>query len=293
LSHHDSFNSAPYNFMGLGDDLTDYAKARTVVFPIPYDLTLSYTGGARNGPSAIINASRQLETYDHDLDFDPSAKGITTLPELEPLVSGPEAMQDLIYKAVMPVINDNKFLLSLGGEHSITAALVKAYKEKYNNLSVVCIDAHSDLRDSYQGSKFSHACAMARVADMTDFVSVGVRSFAGNDLEKLYADNLFTPSRFRSESKLFEKKLSQLNNDIYFTIDLDGLDPSVIPAVGTPEPGGLLWDEVMRIFALVADGRNIVGADIVELSPIAGLVYPDFTAAKLAYRLIGKSIVRD
>jgi agmatinase len=169
----------PNNFLALPDELSSYAGARAVVWPIPYDLTLTYRPGARLGPQAIIAASRQVETYDDDLQTDPSEIGIATLPELEQVAGSPEAMQGVIYNECRKLLDDGKYIMTLGGEHSITIALVKAHKEKYPDLSVLHIDAHSDLRDSYQGSKYSHACVMARVAEMASFVSIGIRSFSG------------------------------------------------------------------------------------------------------------------
>ena len=279
----------PFNFLGLPDRYSDYPTAKVVVLPIPYELTLSYEPGARFGPQAIIAASRQVETFDDELGVELSTLGIATYPEIEQVVASPEAMQDNIYYTCRDILEDNKFVLSLGGEHSITAALVKAHKEKYGKLSVVQIDAHTDLRDSYQGSRFSHACVMARVAEMTDFCSIGARSFSNADNERKYADRIMKPVRWRNRPADLEKCLAQLAENVYITIDLDGFDPSVMPAVGTPEPGGLTWDEVILILKTVTAAKKVVGADIVELSPRPGLTYADFTAAKLALKVIGYS----
>ena len=279
----------PFNFLGLPDRYSDYPTAKVVVLPIPYELTLSYEPGARFGPQAIIAASRQVETFDDELGVELSTLGIATYPEIEQVVTSPEAMQDNIYYTCRDILEDNKFVLSLGGEHSITAALVKSHKEKYGKLSVVQIDAHTDLRDSYQGSGFSHACVMARVAEMTDFCSIGARSFSNADNERKYADRIMKPVRWRNRPADLEKCLAQLAENVYITIDLDGFDPSVMPAVGTPEPGGLTWDEVILILKTVTAAKKVVGADIVELSPRPGLTYADFTAAKLALKVIGYS----
>jgi agmatinase len=283
------YDSVPFNFLALPDELSAYAAAKAVILPIPYDLTSSYEGGARLGPQAIIAASRQLETFDEEFGCDPSAIGIATLPELEQVVSGPQDMQEIIYKACRSILDDGKFVLSLGGEHSITAALVKAHKDKYPNLSVVQIDAHTDLRDLYQESKFSHACVMARVAEMAPFIAVGIRSFCGNENEKKYQANIVKLSQVRNNLEFFKKKVAELTENVYITIDLDALDPSVMPSVGTPEPGGLSWGEIMLIIELIMSNKKVIGADIVELSPRPGLTYADFTAAKLAYKVIAKS----
>jgi agmatinase len=283
----------PYNFLGLPDELSDYKTAKVAVLPVPYDLTLSYQGGSRLGPQAIIDASRQVETYDDDFGLEPSEIGIATLPELEQVVSGPDNMQKVIYDACKKVLADGKFLLTLGGEHSITPALVKAHGEKYNNLSVLQIDAHSDLRDTYQESKYSHACAMSRVAEIAPFLSVGIRSFKGGENELKYRERIIKMSEFRRNSKIYEIILAGLTENVYITIDLDGLDPAVIPSVGTPEPGGLSWDETMEIIRRVSLSKKIVGADVVELSPRPGLNYADFAAAKLAYKLIARSFFKE
>ncbi|OQX92345.1 MAG: agmatinase [candidate division Zixibacteria bacterium 4484_95] len=285
------YDSVSFNFLGLSNELADYHKAGVAILPIPYELTLTYEPGARNGPQAIISASRHLETYDETLELDPSSVGIATLPEIEQVVSSPKEMQDIIYKKSMKILDDGKFLLSLGGEHSITIALVKGHKEKYNNLSVLHIDAHTDLRDSYQGSRFSHACVMARVAEMAPFITVGVRSFSNDDNERKYSDRIIKISEYRKNPDIFEKIIANLSENVYITVDLDSFDPSVMPAVGTPEPGGLNWEEMMSIINATALKKRIVGGDIVELSPRIGLTYADFTAAKLAYKIIAKGFL--
>lgn len=283
------YEEVPYNFLALPNEISNYENARVVVLPIPYDLTLSYRPGARYGPQAIINASRQVETYDDDLGYDPSKSGIATLPEIEQAAVSPEIMQEKIYQAANKLLADDKFIMSLGGEHSITAALVKAHKDRFKNLSVLQIDAHSDMRESYQGSKFSHACVMARVAEIASFLAVGIRSYCGRENMKKYREHMISPMELRENREKFEKAVANLAENVYITVDLDGFDPSVMPSVGTPEPGGLTWYEVLDIIRNVASSRRIVGADVVELSPRPGFEYADFTAAKLAYKIIGMS----
>jgi agmatinase len=283
----------PYNFLGLPAELSDYKSAKVAVLPIPYDLTLSYQSGSRLGPQAIIDASRQVETYDDDFGLDPSSIGIATLPELEQIASGPENMQKAIYETCKKILADGKYLLTLGGEHSITPAVVKAHHEKFPNLSVLQIDAHTDLRDSYQESKYSHACAMSRVAEMVPFIGVGIRSFKGGDNEIKYRRQIIKMDEFRRDSKIYEIILAGLSENVYITVDLDGLDPAIMPSVGTPEPGGLSWDEMMELIRTVSSNRKIIGADVVELSPRPGLNYADFTAAKLAYKIIARSFFKE
>jgi agmatinase len=203
-------------------------------------------------------------------------------------------MMNRIETTATAVLSDNKFLLTLGGEHSITGPLVKAHKSKFDNLSVLQIDAHSDLRDEYQGTPYSHACVMSRVWEYCEFVSVGIRSFCGSEnMKKALSQNrIYTTEDFRADLNSISKILSMLTDHVYITVDLDGFDPSVIPAVGTPEPGGLLWHEVLNLIRQVGREKKIIGADIVELSPIPGMIHPDFTAALLAYKIIGIALNR-
>lgn len=281
----------PWNFLGLSEDLSDYGSSKVVVLPIPYDATVSYGGGARNGPRAIISASRQVETYDNDFGIEPCQVGIATTGELERESSGPEAMMIKIEKAASEIIDDGKFLLSLGGEHSITSPLVKVYKGKFPDLSVLQIDAHTDLREEYQGSRYSHACVMSRVGEICEFVSVGIRGFCNSENErKAIRDGRIIESKvFHKNPDVVSLILSLLTDRVYITFDLDGFDPSVMPAVGTPEPGGLLWEEAIELIMAVGRSKDIVGCDVVELAPIPGMIYPDFTAARLAYKLIGSA----
>ncbi len=282
----------PWNFLALGSDLSNYESARAAVLPIPYEGTVSYRSGTRLGPQAIIAASRQVETYDREFDGEPCEAGIATLGELEQRSSGPEEMMSKIEETAAGIIGDGKFLLTLGGEHSISSPLVKAHKEKYRDLTVLQIDAHSDLRDEYQGSGFSHACVMSRIKEYCPFVSIGIRAFCGSENEKtaLSQGRILSAFDFHENKERWPILLSMLSHNVYITLDLDGLDPSVMPAVGTPEPGGLYWDETLDLIRAVGKEKQIVGADIVELAPIPGLIYPDFAAARLAYKIIALAL---
>ena len=284
-------NLCPWNFLALPDRLSAYETARAVVLPIPYEATISFGSGTRGGPRAIILASRQMESFERELSADPSELGIATLDELEQVVSGPEAMIEKIESAAREIIGDGKFLLSLGGEHSISYPLIKVHKSKYPDLTVLHFDAHSDLRDEYQGSRFSHASVMSRIWEVCDFISVGIRSFCGspNEVRAESERRLIGPAEFR-KSGAIANILSRLGKNIYITFDLDGFDPPLMPAVGTHEPGGLLWNETLELIREAGKSKQIVGADIVELAPIAGLAHPDFTAARLAYKIIGYSL---
>ncbi len=266
-----------------------YRDAAIAVLPIPYEATTSYMAGTRDGPREIINASRHLETYDEEIEGDVSRLGIHTLPEIETLTTSPADMVDRIHQAARSVLDDGKFLVALGGEHTITPPLVKAVVEKNPKLSVLQIDAHGDLRDIYQGSKYSHACAMRRVLEMASGVQVGLRSISGEELEAL--PSLPTKAFFAHQTQRtphWQKEVvDALGDPVYVTIDLDGLDPSIMPAVGTPEPGGLGWYETCDLLKRVAENRKIVGFDVNELAPLPGQGAPNFLAAKLVYKFLG------
>jgi agmatinase len=279
----------PWNFLALDANLSEYATARAVVLPVPYEATVSYGAGTRLGPQAIIAASRQVETYDLDSDREPCSIGIATLGELQQDARGPTAMATKIEQAASGILSDGKFLLTLGGEHTISYPLIKAHKNIFPGISVLQIDAHTDLRDEYQGTNFSHACVMSRVSELCDVVQVGIRSFCGSRYEKKARQlgRIITSAEFHKNPDSISKILSMLADNVYITVDLDGFDPSIMPAVGTPEPGGLLWDETLELIKAIGMSKQIAGADIVELAPIPGLSYPDFAAARLAYKIIG------
>ncbi len=279
----------PYNFGGFEKRYTDYKKSKVVIFPVPYDSTLSYRAGSRNGPSAIISASKALEFYDIELGSSPFKVGIHTTDELESVMSSPDKMIDVIQETSKRYIYDNKFLITLGGEHSISTGMVRNYVKKFRNLSVLQIDAHSDLRDTYEGTKYNHACVMRRILELCPAVQVGIRSMS--EEEAIYVKKnkikIFFADYIKENDGYINEVLSLLTNEVYITIDLDGLDPSIMPAVGTPEPGGMLWYDILRLLKEVFRSKSVVGADVVELSPLPPDVSSDFLAAKLVYKLIG------
>ena len=266
------------------------STARVVVIPAPYDSTTSYKGGARHAPRAIITASRQLEDYDIELDRDISAVGIHTAAEIEPDVSGPEAVVAQMRQAVHSVATRGKLVALLGGEHTITVGAVQALIEVYPALSVLYLDAHADLRDKYMGTGWGHASVARRVYETCPLVQVGVRSLS--EEERDFIREVQTPVIFWTPprpgiAELADRVLDSLSSEVYVSVDLDVLDPSVMSAVGTPEPGGMSWDEVVGLLRKVAERRTIVGFDITELSPAEGPEACAFTAAKLAYKLMG------
>jgi len=280
-----------FNFGALPAELSDPESSRFVLLPIPYDSTSSYRTGSRHGPTAIIEASRNLELYDSELDELPARFGIYTHSELEVDASGPERMALKIEGAAGRFLERGKIVVGIGGEHSVTVGMVRAFSKRLDGLSVLQLDAHADLRDEYQGTGYSHACTMRRVRETIRRVAqVGIRNYSAEEAAFLRANGArIHPAAGWSGS---ERQLRQVLDDlgegpVYITCDLDVFDPSVMPATGTPEPGGLLWRDVIRLIECVCRNRRVVGFDVVELSPIPGIVAPDFLAAKLIYKMIG------
>ncbi|MCH8853568.1 MAG: agmatinase [Planctomycetes bacterium] len=281
--------SEPDRFLGLEDNESEYERSRFAVLPIPYDATASFLTGTRHGPRAIITASQQVETYDEELRGEFIASGIATLDPITPNTKGPEAMHHDIFEAANKIVTDDKFLLALGGEHSISSALVRAVKSKYDDLSVLQIDAHADLRESYQGSKYSHASVMRRIHDMgVPFVAVGIRSYSREEASYLEKERLrpVTASDCRASGDWIDHAVDRLTEHVYVTLDIDAFDPAFAPGTGTPEPGGLDWHQVTALLRAVAERKNIVAADIVEVIPVPGQVITEFLAARLAYKII-------
>ena len=278
----------PLGFGGTLPHTTTFDDSAVVVLPIPVDRTTSYVGGTRMGPHEILQASSHMELWDEELGVDVHGVGIFTLPEMELPFGEVEALLDEIERVAYEVIGRDKFLLSLGGEHSITPALVSAAARKYPGLSVLQIDAHADLRDSYMGSQQNHACAMRRTLEHARITQVGVRSLSTDEarvLRKL-ATTVFYDVSMRRDHNWVARVVETLSEDVYVTVDVDGMDPAIMPATGTPEPGGLSWPEITELLRVTAERRRVVAADIVELSPIPGIVAPNFLCAKLAYKLL-------
>jgi agmatinase len=281
----------PLNFGGLDVEFSSLDRSRAVVLPVPYDFTTTYQGGARWGPRAILSASQNMELWDEELGATYRA-GIHTLPEVEPTASGPEAMLERVERAADWIFERGKLPAVLGGEHSITAGVVRAAKRRYPDLSVLQLDAHADMRDRYLDSAHSHACVMRRVRELVPAVSVGIRSMGEEEAEllKAHPEPMWSVRQFRSLGRDWTPVLSRLTDRVFVTFDLDALDPSVLPATGTPEPGGLDWYEAVDLLAAVAARSRIVGFDVVELAPLPGQVASDFLAARLVYRMIGLAL---
>lgn len=274
----------PHNFGGLPPKYSTYKNSGIVLLPVPFDMTSSWIKGSARGPKAIVNASRNMELYDIETDSEVYTRGIHTAKEI---VSGTSrGMVNKVYKEVGKVLDDNKFPVVLGGEHTVALGSIKAHAETHDRMSILHLDAHSDIRDSYEGSKYSHASVMARCKEITeDIVSVGIRSMDSSELGKIDKNNTFYASEIRRSGGWINKAVGKLSRNVYITIDLDVFDPSIMPSTGTPEPGGLGWYEVMDLFENVSKKKNIVGFDVVELCPSKNAA-PDFLAAKLIYKLL-------
>ena len=287
-------NWIPYNFLALTPEQSALENARAVLIPVPYDSTTSYRTGARYGPAAILSASYNLEDYDHELDFDLSQAGIHTTAALEPHMAGPEPMIGRVAKAVESYDDGRRLVGLLGGEHTITVGAVRAMKARRPNLSVLYLDAHGDLRDTYMDTPYSHACVARRLMEICPVVQVGVRNLSREefDLTQNPPPNLHTFLWNAEAPRLpnLQDVVARLTQEVYVSIDLDALDPSIMAAVGTSEPGGMGWSHVMQLIDAVARHRNIVGFDVVELSPNEGPHACAYTAAKLVYKLIGSAL---
>jgi agmatinase len=284
----------PHNFLGLDEEASAFERAAAIILPVPYEATTSYGGGTGRGPAAILEASRYIELYDQELDAEPYEAGIATLPALQLTGAGPaEALAELreAYDRLLAA-RPEAFVVLLGGEHSLSSAPILAWADRLSDrrLSVLQIDAHTDLRPEYEGSAYSHASVMSRIADRVDLVAVGIRALTRAEREYARAaDNvhIFFADDIHDGDAWMDSVIEALGPDVYLSFDVDGLDPSLMPSTGTPEPGGLMWYPVLKLLRRVFRERNVVAADVVELAPIPGLHAPDFLVAKLVYKMIG------
>lgn len=282
--------TAPDNFLGLPARDARYERARFAVLPIPYDATTSFSVGTRDGPRAIITASQQVELYDEELGAETVNSGIATLEPIAPDVRGPAEMMERVYHAARKPVRDGKLLVGLGGEHSVTAPLVRAVAEKHRGVSVLQIDAHADLRDEYQGSPHSHASVMRRIHDMgVPAVGVGIRNYSADEAAfiRKFRKPLLSARQCHQMPDWIEQAIQHLTELVYVTIDIDGFDPAFAPGTGTPEPGGLSWFQVTDLLAAVVARKQVVAFDVVEVRPIPPGTVTEFLAARLAHRLMG------
>lgn len=279
----------PFNFGGIAEEkYSDFDNARILVWPIPYEGTVSYGRGTAKGPRAIISASRNMELFDEEINNSVYRLGIHTLPELETLDT-PEGMMEQIEHSAQKLLATEKFLVTLGGEHSISGPIVRACAKQVRNLTVLQIDAHADLRQSYDGTPHSHTSIMARVIEVCPAVQVGVRSISEAEAKRLHGTptTIFWAKDIVGRTDWHDEAISHLSENVYLTIDIDAFDPSLVPSTGAPEPGGLGWYDVIDIIRATTQVRNVVSLDVTELAPVPGNRAPDFLTAKLVYKCLG------
>ena len=278
------------NFAWLAPEHSGYERSRVVALPVPYDSTASGWVGSREGPAAIIDASGNMELYDIGIGCEPYLVGIHTLPEVVAHSGSPKAMAERIEEIVGELIDDGKFVVTLGGEHTVAVGAARAYAKRTLGLSVLAFDANADMRDEYLDSAYNHACTLRRISEVAPIVQVGLRSAEREEHEYIREKGLrfYSPRELRGMGS--EAIAEQLSESVYVTFDLDAFDSSVVSALGTPEPGGLQWDEVSDLLETVARRRRIVGFDVTELAPSLGPRANAQLAAKLVYRLIGLAV---
>jgi agmatinase len=273
------------NFGGIENRYAGYDNARILLQSVPYDGTSTWGKGADRAFEAFLEASENMELYDIETDSEVYKQGIHILPEITENKS-PEAVYREVYSRTRELLDSGKFLTFFGGEHSVSIGIMQAFYERYPGITIVQLDAHTDLRKSYLGSEYNHACALHRASRNTNVIQVGIRSMDACEKEYLNPEKCFFAHRIKSDAGWMQKALKLMSDKVYITLDLDVFDPSVMPSTGTPEPGGLDWYEVTGFLKDIFENKEVMGFDIVELAPVAGRKDPDFLAAKLYYRML-------
>lgn len=263
----------------------DYSRSEIIILPVPYDETSTWMKGSDKGPEAILEASANLEFYDVETSSEAHLKGIHTVDPV--LVNEtPDKLVNAVYNRTLKLLSDKKFPVIIGGNHTVPIGSIRAFSETFENLSVLQLDAHCDLRQEYEGSEFNHACAMARAREYAPIVQVGIRSMSAEEIPFADADRIFYAHQLYYDKTLYLKAIEKLTSNVYITIDMDVFDPSLMPSTGTPEPGGPDYFEIIHFLRDVIRIKNVVGFDVVELCPNAGNKVPDFVAAKIIYQLL-------
>ncbi|MFH1616771.1 MAG: agmatinase [Planctomycetota bacterium] len=273
------------NFGYLAEEYSNAEDSGIVIIPVAYDGTSTWVKGANKGPDAIIEASANMELYDIETDSEVYKKGIYT----EETIGGDITTKEMINAVngtVQYYLEKDKFTVVIGGEHSVSIGSVKAHAEKYKNLTVLQLDAHADSRKEYNGSIYNHACIAARIKECCPVVQAGIRSMDSSEKESIDKSMIFLAKDIYNNTEWIKKVIPKLSDNVYITIDLDVFDPSIMPSTGTPEPGGLLWYDVLALLRTVSSKKNVVGFDVVELCPDDGNKAPDFLAAKLIYKVL-------
>ena len=272
-------------FGGIPEEFTKYDKSKIVLIPVPFDGTSTWQKGADKGFEAFIEASENMELYDIETDSEVYKNGISILNAITEK-SSPEAMVEAVHKSVQHQIKRNKFVTLFGGEHSISIGAIRAFYETYENLTVLHLDAHADLRKEYEGSKYNHACAVYEASQHTNLIQIGIRSMDASEKLTMDFEKVYFAHEIAQDNFWMDSALEQMTENVFITFDLDVFDPSIMPSTGTPEPGGLFWNETLEFLNKVFSEKNVVGFDIVELCPNSNNKAPDFLAAKLYYKML-------
>ncbi|MCR4368695.1 MAG: agmatinase [archaeon] len=283
--------SHPKNFGGLPKMFSRYKESKIAIIPVPYDGTSTWGKGADKGPWALFEASANMELYDIETDSEVYQKGIFTDKPVSEKKS-PEKMVAAVEKRVAGHLKEGKFTVVIGGEHSVSPGAVAAHAKAFKNLSVLQIDAHSDLRPQYEGTKNNHACAMSRIKEMCPIVQVGIRSMCVEEKAHMDTSRVFFAHQIHASKTWQEDAIAKLTDNVYITFDLDAFDSALMPSTGTPEPGGLDWNQVSTFLAKVFAQKNVVGFDVVELAPSKSNKAPDFVAAKLVYMMLSRKFAK-
>ncbi len=272
-------------FAGIEGDHNSFEKANVLLQSIPYDGTSTWGKGADKGFEAFLDAAENMEVYDIETDSEVYKQGVHIIDHiLED--SSPKAMFEAVYKSTKELLTKDKFLTFFGGEHSVSIGIIKAFYEAHPDITILQLDAHTDLRPQYHGSNYNHACAVYDASQNTNLIQVGIRSMDSEELQYLNRDTCYFAEDMYAQTDWMEDSISKMTDNVYITLDLDVFDPSIMPATGTPEPGGLDWNTMIRYLKKVFHQKNVLGFDIVELAPIEGLAAPQFLAAKLYYKML-------
>jgi agmatinase len=272
-------------YAGIPEENAKLETSKIVLIPVPYDGTSTWQKGADKGPEAFLNASENMELYDIETDSEVYQQGVFLADAVTENTS-PEAMVEAVHQVTKTYIKKNKFVTIFGGEHSISIGTIRAFNEMYSNLTVLQLDAHADLRESYEGSKCNHACAVYEASQTTNLIQVGIRSMDALEKTVMDEEKTYFAHEMAVDDNWMDSAIDQMTDNVFITIDLDAFDPSILPSTGTPEPGGLLWYETLEFLKQVFEEKNVVGFDIVELCPNPKEKSSDFLAAKLYYKML-------
>ena len=272
-------------YAGIPEEYSKLDRAKIVLIPVPYDGTSTWQKGADKGPEAFLNASENMELYDIETGTEVYQQGVY-LADAVTENSSPEAMVDAVHQATKKYIKRNKFVTAFGGEHSISIGTIRAFNECFDNLTVLQIDAHADLRKEYEGTKCNHACAVYEASQTTNLIQVGIRSMDVVETRVMDREKTYFAHEMSVDDTWMDSAIDQMTENVFITIDLDAFDPSIMPSTGTPEPGGLMWYETLDFLKQIFTEKNVVGFDIVELCPNKTEKSSDFLAAKLYYKML-------